>query len=154
MNKDIKSNVLREAKTLDGWPEIKGYDFEGKFNFEEFLKSYLTTGFQATSLGQSIEIIKNMREEDAKIFLAFTSNMGTCGVRENIKYLVKNKFIHVLGTTIGAIEEDIIKWCKERLGGHEYPRIIEFRDTLPKSPAGKILKRILREEEEEAKKEK
>ena len=44
-------------------------------------------------------------------------------------------------------EEDIIKWSKERLGAHEYPRIVEFRDELPKSAAGKILRRVLREEE-------
>jgi len=44
-------------------------------------------------------------------------------------------------------EEDIIEWSRERLGAHEYPRIVEFRDSLPKSPAGKILRRILREEE-------
>ena len=69
-------------------------------------------------------------------------------VGENIKaFIVPKKSCE------GSVkEEDIIKWCKERLGGHEYPRIVEFRDTLPKSPAGKILKRILREEE--AKKEK
>ncbi len=109
---DPKKTILKEAKTLDGWPEIKGYEFEEEFNFEKFMKSYMNTGFQATSLAQSIEIIKNMRKDDATIFLAFTSNMGTCGVRENIKYLVKNKLIHNLTTTIGAIEEDIIKCFK------------------------------------------
>ncbi|MEB2836897.1 MAG: AMP-binding protein, partial [Desulfurococcales archaeon] len=44
-------------------------------------------------------------------------------------------------------ERDIIEWSKERLGAHEYPRLVEFRDSLPKNPAGKILRRILREEE-------
>ena len=107
-----KENVLKTANTLDGWPEIKGYDFEGEFNFEAFMKSYINTGFQATSLGQSIEIIKEMRKNKATIFLAFTSNMGTCGVREQIKYLIKENHVHVLTTTIGSIEEDIIKCFK------------------------------------------
>lgn len=107
-----KESVLKNANTLEGWPEIRGYDFEGEFNFEDFMKSYLNTGFQATNLGQAIEIIKNMRKDNATIFFAFTSNMGTCGVRENIKYIVKNKFVHVLSTTAGAIEEDIIKCFK------------------------------------------
>ncbi len=44
-------------------------------------------------------------------------------------------------------EKDIMEWAKERLGAHEYPRIVEFREDLPKNPAGKILRRILREEE-------
>jgi deoxyhypusine synthase len=109
---DVRENVLKQANTLDGWPEICGYDFEGEFNFEDFMKSYLSTGFQATNLGQAIEIIKNMRRDRATIFLGFTSNMGTCGVRENIKYLVKNSFVDVLATTVGAIEEDIIKCFK------------------------------------------
>ena len=91
--KENKEHVLRESKTLDDWPQIKGYDFDSKFSFDDFLKSYMNTGFQATNLAQSIEIIKNMRRDNATIFLAFTSNMGSCGVREQIKYLVKNKFL-------------------------------------------------------------
>lgn len=107
-----KETVLKQANTLEGWPEIRGYDFEDEFDFNKFMKSYLNTGFQATTLGQSIEIIKNMRKDKATIFLAFTSNMGTCGVRDQIKYLVKNKFVHILSTTAGAIEEEIIKCFK------------------------------------------
>ncbi|MFW5704390.1 MAG: deoxyhypusine synthase family protein, partial [Nanoarchaeota archaeon] len=109
---NAKENVLKKANTLDGWPEIKGYDFEEKFKFKNFLNSFLHTGFQATNLGQAIEITKNMQKDKATIFLAFTSNMGTCGVREHIKFLVKNKKVDVLATTIGAIEEDIIKCFK------------------------------------------
>ncbi|WP_048064321.1 long-chain-fatty-acid--CoA ligase [Archaeoglobus fulgidus] len=44
-------------------------------------------------------------------------------------------------------EQDIINWCKERMAAYKYPRIVEFRDELPKSAAGKYLRRILREEE-------
>lgn len=109
---NARENVLRKANTLDGWPEVRGYDFEEDFDFEKFLKSYLNYGLQATNLAHAIEIIKNMRKEDATIFLGFTSNMGTSGVRENIKYLAKNKFVHVLATTVGAIEEDIVKCFK------------------------------------------
>ena len=107
-----KETVLKQANTLEGWPEVKGYDFEEKFNFENFMKSYLNTGLQATQLGQAIEITKAMRKNQATIFLAFTSNMGTSGVREHINYLVKNNFVHVLATTAGAIEEDVIKCFK------------------------------------------
>ncbi len=44
-------------------------------------------------------------------------------------------------------EEEIIQFCKERLAAYKVPRIIEFRDELPKSAVGKILRRVLREEE-------
>jgi long-chain acyl-CoA synthetase len=46
------------------------------------------------------------------------------------------------GQTLTA--EDVIAYTKERLAAYKYPRIIEFRDALPKGPTGKILKRELR----------
>jgi long-chain acyl-CoA synthetase len=44
--------------------------------------------------------------------------------------------------------EDIIAFCKEKLAAYKVPRSIEFRDELPKSAVGKILRKILRDEEE------
>jgi len=43
-------------------------------------------------------------------------------------------------------EKEIIEWCKENMATYKRPRIVEFRDELPKSGAGKVLKRLLREE--------
>jgi long-chain acyl-CoA synthetase len=44
-----------------------------------------------------------------------------------------------------ALEKDaLIAWCKERLAAYKYPRIVEFSESLPKGPTGKILKRELR----------
>jgi long-chain acyl-CoA synthetase len=43
-----------------------------------------------------------------------------------------------------ATAAEITMYCKERLAQFKYPRIVEFRDTLPKGPTGKILKRDLR----------
>jgi long-chain acyl-CoA synthetase len=40
--------------------------------------------------------------------------------------------------------EDIKKFCHEKLTGYKVPKIIEFRDSLPKTPVGKILRRALR----------
>jgi len=45
------------------------------------------------------------------------------------------------GAKLGA--EDVIAFCKERLAAYKYPRIVEFRDSLPKGSTGKILKREL-----------
>ncbi|MFC1686947.1 deoxyhypusine synthase, partial [Nanoarchaeota archaeon] len=87
-------------------------DFEKEFDFNEFLKSFSRTGFQAANLAEGIEIVKAMRREKATIFLGFTSNMVSCGVREHIKYLVKNKKVDVLVTSAGGVEEDIIKCLK------------------------------------------
>ncbi len=43
-----------------------------------------------------------------------------------------------------ATAEDIIDYCKQHLAAFKYPRVVEFRPSLPKGPSGKILKRELR----------
>lgn len=44
-------------------------------------------------------------------------------------------------------EEEIIEWSKGQMAAYKYPRIIEFRKTLPTTASGKILWRQLQEEE-------
>jgi long-chain acyl-CoA synthetase len=44
-------------------------------------------------------------------------------------------------------EEEIIEFCRERMAAYRVPRQVEFRDDLPKSVIGKVLRRELREEE-------
>jgi long-chain acyl-CoA synthetase len=39
---------------------------------------------------------------------------------------------------------DLVAWSREEMAGYKYPRIIEFRDTLPMNASGKVLKRELR----------
>jgi acyl-CoA synthetase (AMP-forming)/AMP-acid ligase II len=44
-------------------------------------------------------------------------------------------------------EMDILNWAKENMATYKRPRTVEFREELPKSGAGKILRRVLAEEE-------
>jgi long-chain acyl-CoA synthetase len=44
-------------------------------------------------------------------------------------------------------DKDVLAYCKEQLTGYKKPRFIEFRDELPKSNVGKILRRELRDQE-------
>ncbi len=44
-----------------------------------------------------------------------------------------------------AIREDIIAYCKKELAPYKVPKIVEFRESLPKTFIGKVLKRELRE---------
>jgi long-chain acyl-CoA synthetase len=46
-----------------------------------------------------------------------------------------------------ATEEEIIAFCKENLAPYKVPKFVDFRDDLPKSMVGKILRRVLLEEE-------
>lgn len=43
-------------------------------------------------------------------------------------------------------EEDIIAWSKERMAAYKYPRQVEFRESLPATSTGKVLRRLLKEE--------
>jgi len=47
----------------------------------------------------------------------------------------------------GVDASKLIKWCRERLAPYKIPQYIEFRDMLPKSKVGKLLRREIREEE-------
>ncbi len=40
--------------------------------------------------------------------------------------------------------EDLLSFCKERMTPYKVPRLVEFRDELPVSAAGKMLRRLLR----------
>ena len=46
-----------------------------------------------------------------------------------------------------ATEDDILAYCKDNMAGYKRPRFIEFRQELPVSAVGKILRRVLRDEE-------
>lgn len=113
--------------------KVQGYDFNKGLDYEAVFKSYISTGFQATSLGQAIDEVNRMIkyrlsddpiEEDetdefkdpevrkntrCTIFLGYTSNMASCGMREYIRYLCEHKMISCIVTTTGGIEEDIMK---------------------------------------------
>lgn len=44
-------------------------------------------------------------------------------------------------------EDELIAYCRENLSGYKVPKFVEFRDELPKSNVGKILRRVLRDED-------
>ncbi len=45
------------------------------------------------------------------------------------------------------LAEELKQWVKKHMAGHAYPREIEFRDKLPKTRSGKIMRRVLKAEE-------
>jgi long-chain acyl-CoA synthetase len=53
----------------------------------------------------------------------------------------------VMGPGATATEEEILAFCRERLAPYKAPRTVEFRDDLPKSAVGKLLRRVLVDEE-------
>ena len=54
---------------------------------------------------------------------------------------VKAYVIKAPGSTI--TEDELVAWCKDNMASYKYPRIVEFRENLPMTATGKILKREL-----------
>jgi long-chain acyl-CoA synthetase len=68
------------------------------------------------------------------------------GVPEEFKGEMIKAYI-VLKEGKAATAEEIIGFCKERLSKFKVPKEVEFRDQLPKTLVGKVLRRVLRDEE-------
>jgi long-chain acyl-CoA synthetase len=47
----------------------------------------------------------------------------------------------------GVGSSELIRWCRDHLAPYKIPQYIEFRDMLPKSKVGKLLRREIRDEE-------
>lgn len=73
-----------------------------------------SVGFQSVEMRRATEAIVRMRKEGAKTFLTFTSNMVTSGLRGLFSQLIELGMVHAVVTTVGAVEEDIMKAHGER----------------------------------------
>ncbi|KAK3027097.1 hypothetical protein RJ639_042391 [Escallonia herrerae] len=131
----VRAVVFKESETLEGssCTKIEGYDFNSGVDYSRLLKSMVSTGFQASNLGDAIKVVNQMldwrlSDEDltedcseeerdpafresvrCKVFLGFTSNLVSSGVRDTIRYLVEHHMVDVVVTTAGGVEEDLIK---------------------------------------------
>ncbi|WP_280537221.1 deoxyhypusine synthase [Halopenitus sp. POP-27] len=109
---ETRDNVVPGSQEELSTPDVRGPDFRGDLDIGELLETYATTGFQATHLAEAIDIAERMQAEDATVYLTFTSNIISSGLRETVAYLVREGYIDVLITTSGSLTEDIIKTAK------------------------------------------
>lgn len=101
----VKSKSIRSASL----PQVKGFKISGSLTAEQLISSYSSLGFQATHLSQAADVIKRMQKDKATVFLAFTSNMVSSGLREIIAQLCEMKLVDCIITSTGSIEEDAMK---------------------------------------------
>ena len=75
--------------------------------------------------------------------------IGACVVGvPDVKVGERIKSIVVLKEDVrGVSGTELTKWCRDRLASYKVPQYIEFRDMLPKSKVGKLLRREIRDEE-------
>ena len=129
----VKQSVFVKSDPYDSKEKVEGYDFNKGLNYHDLFMSYKSIGFQAHYLGEAIDIVNDMinwklsdetpKPEDpdeyldpkirektrCTIFLGYTSNMVSCGMREIIRYLCQHRMVDCVVTTAGGIEEDFIK---------------------------------------------
>ncbi|KAH8677771.1 Deoxyhypusine synthase [Xylariales sp. PMI_506] len=97
--------------------EIDFNAFRGRpITVDDMLLNMRHMGFQASAMGEAVRIINQMRAwrdpetgDKTTIFLGYTSNMISSGLRGVFRYLVEHKHVDCIVTSAGGIEEDFIK---------------------------------------------
>jgi long-chain acyl-CoA synthetase len=84
--------------------------------------------------------VENVLYKNPKVAMA-----TVIGIPDEIKGEIAKAYV-VLKEGETATEEEIMTFCRDRMAKYKAPRAVEFRDSLPTTPTGKILKRVLREE--------
>lgn len=80
----------------------------------EMVEDFGSVGYQSIELKRASDVIVKMKKNSAKIFLTYTSNMVTSGLRGFFAQLVELGMVDVIVTTVGGIEEDIMKATGEK----------------------------------------
>ncbi|HET9725435.1 MAG TPA: class I adenylate-forming enzyme family protein [Gemmatimonadales bacterium] len=86
--------------------------------------------------------VDNVLQEHHAVVASCTIGVPDPDVGERIK-----SFVVTRSDVKGVNAEELIRWCRERLAPYEVPQYVEFRDMLPRSKVGKLLRRELRSEE-------
>jgi acyl-CoA synthetase (AMP-forming)/AMP-acid ligase II len=127
-----------EDATRDGWfhtGDAGSIDEDGFIYIRDRIKDMIVSG------GENIypaELESVLAEHPA---VADVAVIGIPDDRwgETVKAVVVRRG----GATL--VEEELIAWSRERLAGYKRPRSVDFVDSIPRNPSGKILKRELRE---------
>lgn len=131
--------ATREVLSDDGWlstGDIVKFDEDGFLHLVDRKKDLiLVSGFNVYP--NEIEEVVSLNEKVLEV-AAIGLPHELSG--EQVK-------IFVVKSDESLTKEEIIAHCREHLTGYKVPRIVEFRDDLPKSNVGKILRNQLREEQ-------
>ncbi len=81
---------------------------------KELVDQFDGVGFQATHVNEAADLVYRMKVSGAKIYFTFTSNMVSSGLRGLFAQVIEYGLADVVITTVGGIEEDIMKATGER----------------------------------------
>jgi long-chain acyl-CoA synthetase len=129
------------AKAIrDGWfytGDIGYMDEEGYFHISDRKKDLIIAGgYNIYPAEVEAVLFEHPKVKEAAVIGVPDKRLG-----ETVKAFIVLKDGEI------ATPEEIIEFCRERMAAYRVPRIVEFRDDLPKSIIGKVLRRELREHE-------
>jgi long-chain acyl-CoA synthetase len=135
----LESFIELEGQKWYRTADIMSMDEEGNLYFvDRTVDTIKHKGYRI-----SASEIEAVLQEHTAIIASCVVGVADPRVGERIKAFV------VLKEDIkGITGYDLIKWCRGRLVSYKIPQYIEFRDMLPKSKVGKLLRREIRSEEE------
>ncbi|QDY69485.1 acyl-CoA synthetase [Qingshengfaniella alkalisoli] len=85
--------------------------------------------------------------EDAILSHPAVAECGVIGAPDELRGQVVKAYIILRGSEVADLKEDIQNHVRTKLARHEYPRQIEFVTELPKTPAGKVNRKKLRDQQ-------
>jgi len=94
--------------------QVQDFRWTQGMQVKQLVESFAPLGFQSTELARAADVIVKMKKDSAKIFLTFTSNMVTSGLLGFFAQLIELGMADVIVTTVGGIEEDIMKATGEK----------------------------------------
>ncbi|MDY7079359.1 MAG: long-chain fatty acid--CoA ligase, partial [Chloroflexota bacterium] len=130
-------NVLREGWLHTG--DIARMDEDGYFQIVDRKKDMILGAGGYNIYPREVE---EVLFQHPKIKEGAAVGIPVAGKGERVKIFV------VLKEGEKATEDEILEFCRENLARYKVPKFVEFRDELPKTTVGKVLRRVLLEEEE------
>lgn len=108
---------------------VKDLKWKKNMTVHDLVDAFGSVGFQSVELRKAADTILKMKKNGAKIFLTFTSNMVTSGLRGFFAQLIELRIPDVIVTTVGGLEEDIMKSMGEKfLIGHFFSDDLELNE--------------------------
>jgi acyl-CoA synthetase (AMP-forming)/AMP-acid ligase II len=128
-----------EAIDADGWlhtGDVGRLDDRGYLTITDRLKDmYICGGFNVYPAEVEQALMRHPGVAEAAVVGVPDGRLGEVG-----------KAFVVLRPAAGLTPGELIEFCRSRLANYKVPSQIDFRTDLPRNPAGKPLKRLLRQE--------
>lgn len=132
----------QEAHNAQGWATVGDI---GKLNEEGFL--FLTDRKSNMIISGGVNVYpqetENVLITHPKVFDVAVIGTPHADFGEEVRAVVQ---LEPGVEPSAALAEELIAWCRRELSSIKCPRVVDFRNELPREPNGKLLKRLLRDE--------